>query len=213
MALYTIKEMYDYYKGNTTLYPSTCFMGGNSWIANVEIPTDLPDYVIMYQNFYNGWLDPQIARKFGAWRLCYEADSIADAYDIFVKENIMHEKMHRVELKKIFEAINSEFNPVENYDRYEDATVSNNGNTTASSTGTGLVAPDDAETFFNTSQSDSSASSTTQNIQGTTSHIHGNIGVVDAPTMIDRVLKVFSNASWYDAFIGSCIENCCFLVD
>lgn len=157
-------------------------------------------------------------------------------------------------LEKNWESVLAEFNPIENYDRYEDSsyttgqktatvtagehkTVTNigarkqtntNGQQDNTTTSANLTTPFDAsdyskatdkntttsrsDSYTDTINTDTSTDTTTQNgytdtstenehTDTTTSHIHGNIGVVDAPTMLLK-FRTISNYNFFDVVVN-----------
>lgn len=110
-------------------------------------------------------------------------------------------KRHKYYLDELYKTLFYQYNPVENYDRYEesDDTGSGKANTsTESQTDSGLSAfnspgmtPDSQ--VKDTGSSDVESSSKLHH----TSHIHGNIGVSTAMSMIKEQREII-NISWYD---------------
>lgn len=108
--------------------------------------------------------------------------------------------------EKWVEGQKATWNPVENYDRYEDSnehTVSSgNGSDTTDVSGGGsaekTVSAYDSSTYQpdekNTTSSNSNSTSTTETSGDATkdfnSHIHGNIGVTQASTMLAEFYKI-----------------------
>ena len=103
----------------------------------------------------------------------------------------------------------SVWNPIENYDRYEESadggTSSGTDSTTASSSGhdEGKVSAYDSSsyqpsTYDENSSSTGSSSNTSGKFDNThTSHIHGNIGVTQASTMLQEFYRI-SEWNLYD---------------
>ena len=111
--------------------------------------------------------------------------------------------------------LNTEYNPIENYDRIESwidsgsSTGSMNGNSSGSTTGstestsTNKVSAYDAgdnlttndQNIINGNDSSTSSSTTGQETSGTTSgthegHVHGNIGVMSAQNMVNQEIDL-----------------------
>lgn len=130
------------------------------------------------------------------------------------------------------ESVEVEYNPIENYDRYEDITrtVEGEGTTTdsAESTRTASGSGEDigGRTSFNsvefrdtdhatsvqseTSTSGTSGESTSTNsgTETTTAHLHGNIGVTTAAQMLEGFRDI-SNFSVYDFIVDSFKRRFC----
>lgn len=108
--------------------------------------------------------------------------------------------------QKWYEALQLEYNPIENYDRHEDWTDTDNRKTDSTSSDTSqassqtdtAVTTYDSDTYHpdNQSKSNQSASSngkdsTTDNGQSIhTGHTHGNIGVTTSQQMLEAELKL-----------------------
>lgn len=117
-------------------------------------------------------------------------------------------KRNQSNFKRQIQALQSEFNPIENYDRYEEFKKTNSqdyygSNTTDSSTNgssEGKVSAYNENDYTNSTfgSSKGSASSTTSYNSGNKTsesninHIHGNIGVTTASTMIREVVELYS---------------------
>ena len=124
--------------------------------------------------------------------------------DVLDYIKVIFDSKFREKYKKYLEIINAEYNPIENYDRYEDLyrTYNDTGENTRDDvtdfTGT-QTTKDQVEGFNSATFSDSDNSIRTDNLKTTldgegsfsnsgdethTNHIHGNIGVTTAPTML-----------------------------
>lgn len=209
MAKWTIKDLVQY-QANDTLLKTTTFLFGDYYDApddETEIDTRpgwAKEYVdAVYGTYHQS--DFMIGEKYGDWVLISEADDIAHAYQKFRNWSVIYTITHRSELNMVYKAMRSEFNPVENYDRYEQTDV----HTDSSGGAKSQTSPDDSETFYNVGNAESEAESDV----GTTSRIHGNIGVTEAVTMIGHTVDYFGNNSMYDYLVEKIIEDCCILVD
>lgn len=125
-----------------------------------------------------------------------------------------------------------EYNPIENYDRYEsisrsvssESSGSSSGNSEASGSSSGTTTA--AQTAFNTdsfkdtgrsvsssttsntSEASESASQTAEGTETTEAHLHGNIGVTTAQQMIAGYREI-SNFSTYDFIVQSFKDRFC----
>ena len=108
---------------------------------------------------------------------------------------------HKYYLDELYKTLFYEYNPIENYDRYEEYTDTSNNTantTTNSSTHAGVAGFDsaamqpDSETTDNGNTQASSNGTLNHN-----AHIHGNIGVTTAAQMIQGQRDII-NISWYD---------------
>lgn len=117
-------------------------------------------------------------------------------------------KRNEFNFKKQIEALQAEFNPIENYDRYEDLTETpdieitnsteykNKANSSGENKVSAFNSSDYEPNNFNTSTADNNGdSSSTQKETGTRkhyNHIHGNIGTTQASDMIQNALDLYS---------------------
>ena len=126
--------------------------------------------------------------------------------------------------EKWFTGTNASWNPIENYDRYEESTETHaninkaTGSDTVNSSGSneGLVSAYDSSAYQPSSKAVTGLNSTTStsntlNEDGTnarTSHIHGNIGVTQASQMLEGF---YSIAEWnlYDHMSDVFIREFC----
>ena len=128
----------------------------------------------------------------------------------------------------IYKSTVLEYNPIENYDRYEDITRNVHGSSSgfSSSDSTTTVEGDDvtARTAFDSYTFKDAAKVTTDHETGveskgksrsrsqgketTTTHMHGNIGVTTAAQMI-REYRDISNFSPYDFIVQSFADRFC----
>lgn len=117
-----------------------------------------------------------------------------------------------------------EYNPIENYDRYETITRevesassgSSSGSAQSNATSTASQTAFNSDTFKDTGRSTGtdSNSNTEQAAQessgteSTTSHMHGNIGVTTAAQMLEGYREI-SNFSTYDFIVNSFKNRFC----
>lgn len=124
-------------------------------------------------------------------------------------------KRHLQTFTKWSEALNIEYNPLENYDRHEQ--FENSGNVTGSSdetgTNTGKVTAYDSETLkTNDEQTSIDHSDTEGHTSGRgTSYIHGNIGVTTSQQMLQAELDV-RRFNIYEQITDLFVEHFCLLV-
>lgn len=124
-------------------------------------------------------------------------------------------KRHLQTFTKWAEALEIEYNPLENYDRHEQ--FENSGNVTgkadATSTNTGKVTAYDSETLkTNDEQSNVDHSDSEGHTAGRgTSHIHGNIGVTTSQQMLQAELDV-RRFNIYEQITDLFVEHFCLLV-
>lgn len=124
-------------------------------------------------------------------------------------------KRHLQTFTKWAEALNTDYNPLENYSRHEQ--FENSGNVTGTSEGsgtnTGKVTAYDSETLkTNDEQSSTDNQSTEGHTAGRgTSHIHGNIGVTTSQRMLQAELDV-RRFNIYEQITDLFVEHFCLLV-
>lgn len=207
MAHYTIKEL-THYQGNEPDLKTTTFLFGEFYDPPVDDnaedvrPEWAKEYVNAVRETYHQ-LDFLIGEKYGDYALVSDADDIEHAYALFRNWAVIYTITHRTELDLVYKAFRTDFNPLENYDRYE--LTKDNGSTSTGATS--KTAPDDAETFFNMSNAQSS--STTGNSRD--SHIHGNIGVTTTTALASESAAYFINHGFMDYFIERLIKDSCFI--
>ena len=143
----------------------------------------------------------------------------------FLKEAITHwSKAYYSNFEKLYKAFTSEFNPVENYDRYEsitDSTVSNhssnaNSNNTGNTT-ENVSAFDSNDMIPNSSNTDisntnASTSSNESITTGHEAHIHGNIGVTTGTQMLTEFTNFYSNKNLYKSIADMFTAEFCIMI-
>ena len=130
-----------------------------------------------------------------------EFDLIYTDYD-FMKDSIKHWSIsHQVTFKKWLEGFRAEYNPVENYDRYEDYTDKGNNSNHSNSNSNALNKRSgyNNDNMVNDSSniSDNSFSGDGEYTNTHIAHMHGNIGVTTAPKMLDEMFKLYGNTNLY----------------
>lgn len=109
-----------------------------------------------------------------------------------------YNSIHGDDVIRLFEGLKSEYNPIENYDRYEESGISHTGTigNSGNSTSTSKTSAYDSSTLVTDGEISGNTGNTTtfNNDDTTTSHIHGNIGVVDAPSMLTNESRIRFNS-------------------
>lgn len=122
---------------------------------------------------------------------------------------------HNRTFEKWLEALAVEFNPLENYDRYEEYMDENWGNGSSSgSSGSELQvsAYDEAQYSNREKTTDSSSGSSNSHMKTQhTAHLHGNIGVTTSATMLSESLEV-QKFSFYDAVADLFVQDFCIMI-
>lgn len=122
---------------------------------------------------------------------------------------------------RMFQAINSDFSPVENYDRYEDRSTSESSAFSESTSSymsdssshsesqlndvsafnTSEYAPSDRNQIAGTNKSSNAQNGLSRNAGNRdyheSAHIHGNIGVMEASTMIQHTIDLYQKNDVY----------------
>lgn len=150
-------------------------------------------------------VDDYIATKYGEWVFTTSADSADSAYTKFYNYCTTFSLLHRSELDMVYKAFRTEYNPTENYDRYE--ITEDEGGVTIGATS--KTSPDDSEMFYNVGGADSNTDTSNKR----ESHIHGNIGVTTTTAMIREAVSYFTDNAFMDWFIERIIKDSCILVD
>lgn len=113
---------------------------------------------------------------------CGEYDTISFDASIMKQKTERFFRRYKLEFEKVMEALNKEYNPIENYDRYETISdAGSNENKTASY---------DSEDYANSNK---------QLIDNNrVAHLHGNIGVTQTQDMIRNEMRLRATANIYD---------------
>lgn len=208
MAKWTIREMVDAMRRDD-LYKSHTFLFQDMYDAPETEETDTrPEWAKEYADVFtqtNGLIDDLIRDKYGAFVFCTDNESAIDAYKQFYKWNIVFTITHNAELNMVYKAFRTEYNPAENYDRYE-ITEDEGGVTTGA---TSKTSPDDSEVFYNVGSADSETDTSNKR----ESHIHGNIGVTTTTAMIKEVVTYFSDNAFMDWLIERIMKDSCYICD
>lgn len=143
----------------------------------------------------------------------------------FLKEAITHwSKAYYSNFEKLYKAFTSEFNPVENYDRYEsvtDSTISEHSSRANSSnsgnTSENVSAFDSNDMIPNSSTTDiSSTNASTDSNElvktGHEAHIHGNIGVTTGTQMLTEFTNFYSNKNLYKSIADMFTSEFCIMI-
>ena len=85
---------------------------------------------------------------------------------------------------KLYSTTLMTYNPLENYDRIEDSTNTNRGNSSGSNEAVSSATAYDSDSFKETNKSVSGGGSNFQNSGTFSSRVHGNIGVKTASAML-----------------------------
>lgn len=120
----------------------------------------------------------------------------------FLKNSIGYwSRSNQETFKRLYETISAQYNPIENYDRYEEIEDINVSNSKINSIGNSLdkVSGYDSEQMENAS-SNKNDSLTDSNSNGTNTHnahIHGNIGITTSSQMQSEVLSLYKKENIY----------------
>ena len=132
-------------------------------------------------------------------------------------------KRHQYYLEELYKTLSYEYNPIENYDRYEEYTDTTSETTSANtSTNTSASTAARVAAYNSTTEQPDSSTTDTGTQTGTSSgnsagtinhqaHIHGNIGVTTAMQMITDQRKVI-NISWYDEVANLFASEFCIML-
>jgi hypothetical protein len=107
-------------------------------------------------------------------------------------------------MQTLFDSLNYNFNPIENYDRK--STISRSGTNTGNGTST------NARTAFNTDNmknTDSSTSNATDTVnENVSEYVHGNIGVRSGQELVEQTRNM-AMFKWYDIVARDFINKFC----
>lgn len=120
----------------------------------------------------------------------------------FLKTSIgMWSTAHQYTFNKFADGFAADFNPVENYDRYEDSSDSgqNSANNKSTSDNLNKVSGFDSSTLVDNASDISSADMNTSGSFANThkAHLHGNIGVTTAPAMLKEFFDLYGSNNIY----------------
>lgn len=122
-------------------------------------------------------------------------------------------KIHSANWARILEALEAEYSPIENYDRYEDFTDTGSSSTQQSTGTTRKVAGWNNDSALTPSEGvDSSGSGSASNTNHRIGHLHGNIGVTTAQQMITEEVKLRSSVTLAEVISRSFKQNFCIMV-
>lgn len=114
---------------------------------------------------------------------------------------------------RIAEALEAEYSPIENYDRYETFTDTGSSSTQQSTGTTRKVAGWNNDSALTPSEGvDSSGSGSASNTNTRTGHLHGNIGVTTAMQMITEEVKLRSTITLADVISSSFRKHFCIMI-
>lgn len=135
----------------------------------------------------------------------------------FVKESIKYWSIaNQSNFKRLYDTISAEYNPIENYDRYEDIldTSKSSGNIGSNSTNNEKVSGYDSnELVDNSENKTNSATNSSSNAENKhTAHIHGNIGVTTSSAMQKEVLALYKANNIYSIIAEMFAEEYLILV-
>lgn len=126
--------------------------------------------------------------------------------------------------EQLYKAFKSEYNPIENYDRFENITDKRdnkfdfNGHTSDNSNSLNKVSGYNSNNLVNDSSNDTSGNaSTTNSTVGNdtnvhTAHIHGNIGVTTSSMMLAEYIKTQPKLNIYEIITNMFAESFCIMV-
>lgn len=125
--------------------------------------------------------------------LLLETESMEILYPnpVFLKNAIDVWSQERLEVwQKLYDTTQLEYNPLDNYDRWEESNTSNAGSSSGSSTSTSAATAYNSDDFKDTGKATSEGSSRSNSTGVYRSHIRGNIGVVSSQQMIEQSRRV-----------------------
>lgn len=114
---------------------------------------------------------------------------------------------------RIMEALEAEYSPIENYDRYETFTDTGSSSTQQTTGTTRKVAGWNNDSALTPAEGvDSSGSGSASNTNTRTGHLHGNIGVTTAMQMITEEVKLRSSVTLAEVISRSFKNHFCIQV-
>lgn len=123
---------------------------------------------------------------------------------------------HYAQFEKMAAALENGYDPLYNYDRYEESTDSRTttGEASSSATDEATVSADNASDYQPDSKNLGSTDSTTTGTDNNThtAHLYGNIGVTTSQQMLESELELRSNYGIYDMIAASFMTEFCMLI-
>lgn len=176
---------------------------------------DLFENIVLPNGVDNSILVNQILLDCGLYEVLYpQHDFLKGQIENFFQAQLFN-------FTKVFEALSDEYNPLHNYDRYEDKnetrkltsenTVNGNGTTEEK------VSAFDSTTYQpsgqNTAQNSQSGNSQDEETYKTTNHLYGNIGVTTSQQMLEAEISLrnkwniyqFISTKFFDTFMVKCL--------
>lgn len=109
----------------------------------------------------------------------------------FIKAAITVWAAERLEVwQKLYDTTQLEYNPLDNYDRYEESTSVNSGTSSGSSTSTSSATAYNSDDFADTAKGVTSGDSRSNSSGNFRSHIRGNIGVMSSQKLLTEQRNV-----------------------
>lgn len=137
-------------------------------------------------------LPPDVNKEDVIMGIFAECSELATAFPDpeFCKEMLKSWSYRKLAIwKKLADLIYLEYNPIQNYDRYEQTTDVTNGNSTTSATSTNSATAFNSEQFRGTDKNTTSGTSAGSSSYTHNAHLHGNIGVTTVAQMIAGELE------------------------
>lgn len=142
------------------------------------------DNIQLYSEFDKNVLIDTLLEECGDLKLYYQVPERAKhQIESFFKRNYEN-------FKRMYDALYSDYNPIENYNRYEDISHTNGGEDNTTGDSTGKVSAYNVSDFSNANKSDSSNKIEYGGTHTEDNHIHGNIGVTTSQQMIESELEL-----------------------
>ena len=112
---------------------------------------------------------------------------------------------------KVYNALSTDYNPIENYDRNEEWTDTSNNTATSSGSVLNKVNGYNAPTLTDSAKAETTDSTNGSGTNTHTGHVHGNIGVTTNQQMIEAELDL-RKTDIYEIITREFIEKFCILV-
>lgn len=115
--------------------------------------------------------------------------------------------------ERLFKAYKQEFNPIHNYDRYDDEIINRESKSNGNMEDINQVSPFDTQGFVNDNKSTNSSIDNTNEDTKRTNHSYGNIGVTKSTQMLEDYFKIIPKINvyelianmFYDEFMIKCL--------
>lgn len=161
-------------------------------------PTPNPTLWNLLGEVFDGDDDPTVTNikkhllnRIASFSPIYSTTTVEDK-KFFHSQMVAWGDMYLIAWKKAWDAYTTEYDPLENYHRTDYKQEVLDGASTVDNTTTAHVAPESAETFYNTGKSIVDGETTTDNTTTVNAESKGNVGVTTSQQMLQAEMDLRS---------------------